>query len=324
MKIIVLDGNTLNPGDLSWGPIEQFGDFHVYDRTPNELIVERSDNAEILLTNKVPLLGATIEQLPKLKYIGVLATGYDVVDCAAAARKGVPVSNIPEYGTASVCQMVFAHILHFCNHVAHYSNQVHSGTWSESQDFCFYDKPPIELSGLQLGMVGYGKIGQAVAAVALAFGMNVKVCTRTGRDEVLSHGVSFCSLREVFAESDFVSLHCPLTADTKQMVNRDLLRLMKPTALLINTARGGLIDESALADALRSGKLAGACLDVLGIEPPDAKNPLFNIGTCAITPHISWASLAARTRLIQTAAENIAAFQSGKPKNVVNGVVFQE
>ena len=319
MRIVVLDGHTLNPGDLSWESLAALGELTVHERTPAAEIVSRAAGAGILLTNKTPLSAATIGQLPELRYIGVLATGYNVVDTEAAAARGIPVTNVPEYGTASVVQLVFAHLLNFCNHAAEHVASVRAGAWSRSPDFCFWEHPLVELSGLTLGIVGAGRIGSAVARVAEAFGMRVLVSGRPGgRQE--AGGFPRTDLQTLFRESDVVSLHCPLTEETRGLVNRDLLGCMKPGAFLINTSRGPLVVEADLAAALNEGVIGGAGLDVLGTEPPAPDNPLLNARNCYITPHIAWATLAARRRLIQTACENVRAFLAGQPIHVVNGL----
>ncbi len=318
MHIVVLDGYTLNPGDLSWDAFATLGELTVHERTPAAEIVARAAGAEILLTNKTPLSAATIGQLPVLRYIGVLATGYNVVDTEAAAARGIPVTNVPEYGTASVVQLVFAHLLNLCNHVAEHGQSVRAGAWSRSPDFCFWEHPLVELSGRTMGIVGAGRIGKSVARVAEAFGMRVLVSGRPGGNR---QGDAFerTDLQNLFRESDVVSLHCPLTEATHGLVNRDLLSLMKPGAFLINTGRGPLIVEEDLAAALNSGTIAGAGLDVLSTEPPAPDNPLLSARNCCITPHIAWATLDARRRLMQTASENLRGFLDGKRLNVVNG-----
>lgn len=315
MRIVALDGYTLNPGDLSWAPIEALGAFTSHDRTPPGDIVERSRGADVLLTNKVAFNRATIEALPDLKLIAVTATGYNIVDTAAAKARGVAVCNVPEYGTPNVAQHTFALLLELATRTGHHARTVREGAWSESADWCYWDYPLAELNGLTLGLVGYGRIGRAVANIARAFGMNVIVHRRKPGAE---DGVRVVDLDTLARESDVISLHCPLTPDNAKMVNAAFLAKMKPTALLINTARGGLVDEPALADALNAGRIAGAGLDVLTAEPPAADNPLIAAKNCVITPHIAWASRPARQRLLDVTAANIRAFKSGKPQNVVN------
>lgn len=317
-NIVVLDGYTLNPGDLSWDGLEALGDsVTIYDRTPRDEILDRASEAEVLFTNKTPLSAETIHELSDLKYIGVLATGYNVVDIDAARTRGVPVTNIPSYGTQSVAQMVFAHILNYTQRVSHHAQTVRDGRWARSQDFCYWDYPLIELEGLTMGIIGIGRIGRATAELALAFGMNV-IAYNARPPENLPERIAMMTLDEVLATSDFVSLHCPLFPATHHLVNAERLRLMKPTAFLVNTSRGPLIDETALYQALKDGEIAGAALDVLEEEPPAPDNPLYQLENCFITPHISWATHSARSRLLNTAVENLRAFLDDKPINVVN------
>ncbi len=318
MNIVVLDGYTLNPGDLSWDALQQLGPCAIHDRTPPEQVVARARDAEIVLTNKALLPRETIAALPKLKYIGVLATGYNVVDVAAAKERGIPVANIPDYGTHSVAQMTFALLLELVHRTGHHAQTVRDGRWARSADFCYWDSPLIELCGLEFGVIGFGKIGRATAKLAEAFGMKVLVHTRT-RPADLPASCEFVSLEQLLARSDVVSLHCPLTADNQQFLNTERLARMKPTAFLINTSRGPLLDEAAVAAALNAGKIAGAGLDVLSIEPPKADNPLLIAKNCLVTPHIAWATRAARARLMNFAVENLRAFLAGTPANVVNG-----
>lgn len=314
-KIVVLDGYTLNPGDLSWDKLEQLGNCEIYDRTAADQIVERVGNAEFLLINKVVMSRGIIEQLPSLKYIGVLATGYNVVDLQAAADLNITVTNIPVYGTASVAQMVFAHILNLSQHVAEHAQSVAKGQWGQCPDFCFWDFPMIELDGLTLGIVGCGRIGRQTAQVAKAFGMKVIAYDKYQDPD---SGIEFVELTELFKRSDVISLHCPLTKENEKFVNRDMLALMKNTAFLINTSRGQLIDEAALAEALNEGDIAGAGLDVLSVEPARDSNPLLTAANCYVTPHIAWATRSARSRLMDTAVENLEAFMLDTPQNVVN------
>ena len=317
MKIVVLDGFCLNPGDLDWSVFEQFGELTVYDRTPTNLTVERSKDADVLLTNKTVLNAENMSQMPNLKYVGVLATGYNVVDLQYAASRGIVVTNIPAYSTASVAQMVFAHILNLTNSVEHHSQLVRNGAWSSSIDFCFWDRPQVELAGKTIGLVGLGNTGMATARIALAFGMKViAVTSKTNLpDEIKS-----VSYNNLWRQSDIVSLHCPLSDNTRHLINAAALAQMKPTAILINTGRGPLIDEQALADALNSGQIAAAAVDVLSTEPPAADNPLLTARNCQITPHIAWATFEARQRLMSIAAGNLKAFVEGKAVNVVNGI----
>lgn len=315
-KIVVLDGYTLNPGDLDWRDLESIGDVTVHDRTPVAATVERAKGAAIVLTNKAPVSTVTIEQLPELRYIGVLATGYNVVDVAAAKAKGIVVSNVPGYGTPSVAQHVFALILELAQRSGHHAQTVRDGRWSASPDFCYWDFPLVELAGRTLGIIGFGAIGHAVAQIAHAFGMKVIASTRTPRT---AEGVEFLSVDEVFRRADVVTLHCPLTPETQGLVNAARLAEMKRDAFLINTGRGPLVVEQDLAVALDAGQIAGAGLDVLSVEPPPADHPLLRVKNCLITPHIAWATRAARARLMATTVENVRAFLSGSPVNVVGG-----
>lgn len=318
MKIVMLDAFTANPGDLSWSEFEALGTCVVHDRSlAPEVIIERAAGAEVVITNKAVLSRAVIEALPSLKYIGVLATGYNVVDIAAATERGIVVTNVPGYSSASVAQAVFALLLELTNHTGRLSDDVGAGRWTTCDDFCFWDKPLIELEGLTMGLVGLGDIGSAVARIALAFGMKVKAARRTWAVPP-PPGVEPVPLERVLSESDVISLHCPLTDDTRHLINADSLRRMKNTSYLINTARGPLIDEPALAAALEAGHIAGAGLDVVSVEPPKAGNVLFSAKNCIITPHVAWASRASRARLITKAAANLAAWQAGKAVNVVN------
>ncbi len=316
MNITILDSYTLNPGDLSWEWLSALGGLTVHDRTPRELIVERAAGAEILLTNKVALTRETIAALPELKYIGVLATGYNVVDTAAARERGIPVTNVPGYGTTAVAQHVFALLLELTQQTGLHTASAKAGDWAQSPDWCYWRTPLVELAGLTMGIVGYGAIGRAVARIAQAFGMKVIAATRTPR--AAEEGVEFVGTDELFRRADAVSLHCPLTPDTQGLVNSARLATMKPGAFLINTGRGPLIIEAELAVALRAGTLAGAAVDVLSTEPPAADNPLLTAPNCLVTPHIAWAPKASRQRLLQTVEENIRAFLAGEPVNVVN------
>ncbi|GIQ68883.1 D-2-hydroxyacid dehydrogenase [Xylanibacillus composti] len=316
MQITVLDGYTLNPGDLSWEGLQALGTLHVYERTSPELIVERAKEADIVLTNKTPLTSATIALLPKLKYIGVLATGYDVVDVEAASARNIPVSNVPTYGTDSVAQFVMALLLELCHRIGSHSQSVHRGEWSEGNDFCYWHYPLTELAGKTMGIIGLGRIGLRTAELAAAFGMKVKGYARTPKPNL--HSIEQCGLDELLRTSDVVSLHCPLTEETAGMMHRGNLAKMKNHALLINTARGKLVIEADLAAALREGVIAGAALDVLESEPPKSGSPLFGLDNCIITPHIAWASREARTRLLHTAVENVSRFMKGEPFHAVN------
>lgn len=316
MSIIVLDSHTANPGDLSWDELRALGECTIYERTAPHEVLERAACADILLTNKVVLDAATIAALPRLKYIGVLATGYNVVDVDAAHARGITVTNIPAYSTPSVAQMVFAHILNITQQVRHYADAVRAGRWCSSPDFCFWDSPLIELHGKRIGIVGLGQTGSATARIALGFGM--EVCAYTSKSpQQLPPDIRKAELDELFATCDIVSLHCPLTPSTRHLVNADRLSLMKPTAILINTGRGPLVDEEALASALNRGTLLAAGLDVLDREPPRPDNPLLSARNCYITPHIAWATTAARQRLMQTMLANVKAFLRGKPENEV-------
>ncbi len=314
MKISVLDGFTTNPGDLSWDWLKECGECTVYERTPAELIAERTKDCEIVITNKTPLRKELLETLPKLKYIGLLSTGFNIVDWEYCKEKGIPVCNIPSYSTSAVAQLVFALILEHTNAVAIHSNSVHSGEWAASKDFCYWKTPLTELDGKTLGIIGFGKIGKAVAKIAAAFGM--KVIASTNHPAPFEK-VEFCGRDELLSKSDFVSIHCPLTPLTEGMVNADFLSKMKTSAFLVNTSRGQVVDENALADALKSGVIAGAGLDVMTVEPPKSDNPLFGLSNCLVTPHIAWAGFETRERLMKIAKENVLAFLDGKPQNIV-------
>jgi glycerate dehydrogenase len=317
MKIIVLDGHALNPGDLDWSELSTLGAFTVFPRTASQEVVVRADDAEILFTNKVVINRATLEALPRLRYIGVLATGYNVVEVLAARERGIAVTNVPDYSTRSVAQLTFALLLELAHGVGHHSEAVRSGRWSSNSDFCFWDTPLIELDGLTMGIVGFGQIGRQVASIAQAFGLQVIVNSRT-RPATLPTGIEWVGLEALLRRSDVVTLHCPLTPDTVKLMNAERLALLKPDAFLINTGRGPLMDEAALADALNAGRLAGAALDVLSTEPPPTSNPLLSARNCLITPHMGWATQAARKRLMKIAAANLRAYLAGQPQNVVN------
>lgn len=315
MKIVVLDGFAANPGDISWEQMERLGELTVYERTPAALVPQRIAEAELVLTNKVVLSRELIDGAPELKYIGVLATGVNVVDLAAARERGIPVTNIPAYSTQSVAQMTFALLLELCLHVGDHSRAVHEGRWVASQDFCFWDFPLIELAGKTMGLVGFGQIGRAVARIALALGMRVVAYTRS---PIAFEGVQQVTLAQLVEESDVISLHCPLTKSTEGLISRELLSRVKEGCLLINTARGPVVDEQAVADALRSGRLAGAAMDVISAEPMRAENPLLGAPNCVITPHIAWAPKECRQRLMDIAVGNVRAFLADEPVNVVN------
>lgn len=316
MKIVVLDGYTLNPGDLSWDELKTLGECVIYDRTEPDEVLDRSAGAEMLLTNKTGLDARIINALPDLKYIGVIATGYNVVDIRAAKERGIVVTNIPAYSTPSVGQMVFAHILNITQRVQYYSDEVHKGRWANCPDFCFWDSPLIELLGKKIGLIGLGQTGYNTARIALGFGMKVWAQTSKSRLQ-LPPEIRKLEIDQIFKECDIISLHCPLTEENRGFVDKRLLASMKPTAILINTGRGGLINEQDLADALNAGVLYAAGLDVLSTEPPHPGNPLLTARNCFITPHIAWATFAARQRLMQILTENIKAYQSGKPVNNV-------
>lgn len=317
MKIVVLDGYVLNPGDLSWESLQALGEVTVYDRTAPADVVSHIGDAEVVLTNKAVLDEAVLSHLPNLKYIGVLATGYNVVDLVAARRLGLVVTNVPAYSTESVAQMVFAHLLNITQRVGHYADRNREGAWAATPDFSYYDTPLIELSGKRIGVVGYGNTGQAVTRIARAFGMNVSVFTSKPQS-ALPEGCVKAEMDELFRNCDVVTLHCPLTPDTDKLVNAARLSQMKQGAILINTGRGGLVDEAALADALRSGKLLAAGVDVLSSEPPTADNPLLQLDNCFVTPHIAWATREARARLMNQVVANVKAFMDG---HVINNVV---
>jgi glycerate dehydrogenase len=318
MKIVVLDGYVLNPGDLSWSELKELGDVVVYDRTPIDKILERASGADILITNKTPLTKNTIESLPALKYIGVLATGYNVVDVTAAMEKGIPVTNVPGYGTKAVAQAVFALLLELCNHVQNHSDAVKNGEWSSSKDFCFWNYPLVELSGKTMGIIGFGSIGKQVAEIASAFDMKVLVYSRTMTGENHRQNFTWVELEELLKQSDVVSLHCPLFPETEGIINKQSLKLMKSTAFLINTSRGPLVLEEELAQALNEGAIAGAAIDVMSKEPPEIANPLFKAKNCIITPHIAWATKEARERLMNIAVDNVKSYINGAIKNAVN------
>ena len=316
MKIVVLDGYTANPGDLSWNELEALGECVVYNRTAPAEVMERLAGAEVALTNKVVITAEHMEALPELKYIGVMATGYNIVDVEAARSRGIVVTNIPAYSTSSVAQMVFAHVLNITQNVHHHSAEVHKGRWTNSEDFCFWDTPLIELRDKKIGLIGLGNTGSNTARVAMGFGM--KVCAYTSKSHFqLPPEIKKMELDEIFRECDIVSLHCPLNDSTYHMVNAARLATMKPSAILINTGRGPLVNEQDLADALNEGKIYAAGVDVLSTEPPHADNPLLSAKNCYITPHIAWATVAARKRLMGILVENLKSYIAGKPANNV-------
>lgn len=318
MKIVVLDAYTANPGDLSWEPLSALGQLEIYDRTAPEDVVVRATGAEVVLVNKVKITREVMAALPELRYVGVLATGYNVVDIQAAHEYGVVVTNVPAYSTMSVAQMVFAHLLNITNSVAQYTGEVKGGKWSSCEDFCFYNVPLTELDGRTMGIVGLGNTGMAVARIARAFGM--KVVAMSSKSVEMLETLGICkaeSYEELFASADVLSLHCPLAEDTLHLVNAERLALMKSNAILINTGRGPLVDEQALADALNQGRLRAAGVDVLSEEPPQNGNPLLVARNCHITPHIAWATAEARQRLLATAIENVKAFVEGTPQNTI-------
>lgn len=317
MNIVVLDGYAANPGDLSWEPFRQFGELTVYPRTAAEDVIARASKADIILTNKVQFPREVLQQLPQLKLIAILATGYNTVDCEAARQLGIAVANIPAYSTESVVQMVFAHLLNVCLRVEHYANDVRKGRWSNNSDFCYWDTPLLELAGKTLGIYGLGNIGRRVAEVANAFGLRVIAHTSKAQEDLPAY-ITKVDFKELLQQSDVLTLHCPLTKDTHHLINGETLQLMQPTAILINTGRGPLVDEFEVAKALETGCLKAYCADVMGNEPPAADNPLLQVPNAFITPHIAWATFEARQRLLQIALENVKAFINGTPQNVVN------
>lgn len=319
-EIVILDGYTENPGDLSWAGFEALGKLTVYDRTPlvgDEEIIRRIGQASIVYTNKTPLRRAVFERCPGLKFVGVLATGYNVVDVAAAKERGIPVCNIPTYGTDAVAQFAIALLLEICHHVAHHDGAVHAGRWTSSPDFCFWDYPLIELAGKTMGIIGFGRIGQATGRIARALGMKV-IAVDSHANEVGLAIAEYVALDELFARSDVISLHCPLLPSTEGLINRDTIAQMKDGVILLNNSRGPLIVEQDLANALNSGKVYAAGVDVVSTEPIRADNPLLTAKNCLITPHISWAPRESRQRLMDIAVDNLAQFLNGTPVNVVN------
>lgn len=317
MKIVVLDGYAANPGDISWEPWKELGEFVVYERTAPEELLQRAEGADALLTNKVIISKESMKALPNLKYIGVLATGYNVVDIPAAKELGISVTNIPAYSTNSVAQMVFAHLLNITHHVADHSAEVVKGRWQNNKDFCFWDSPLLELCGMSIGIVGFGNTGSATARIADSFGMKVYAFTSKNQEQLPSYVTKVAELDDLFHTCDVVSLHCPLTDNTKHLVNAQRLKLMKPTSIIINTGRGPLINDQDLADALNAGTIYAAGVDVLTQEPPRDGNPLIGARNCYITPHIAWATAAARRRLQQIAFDNLSAFINGNPQNLI-------
>lgn len=321
MRIIVLDGHTLAPGDITWEPVAALGDLEVFPRTSPDEIIERAQGAQVLLTNKTRLTAATLAQLPDLQFIGVLATGYDVVDVTAAAQLGIPVCNVPGYGTNAVAQHVFALILELCRRTTLHDARVRQGAWSSNPDWCFWETTQVELTGKTMGIVGFGNIGQRVGTLANAFGMQVLAAARSSRVQPQYAPFAHADVDTLFAQADVISLHCPLTDATRGLVSRERLASMKPGAIIINTARGPLLDEQAVADALHSGHLGGLGADVVSVEPIAPDNPLLGAPRCIITPHMAWSTLTARQALMDQTARNIQAFQRGLPCNVVNAPV---
>ncbi|MBQ3131725.1 MAG: D-2-hydroxyacid dehydrogenase [Clostridia bacterium] len=317
MKIVVLDGYTENPGDLSWEKLEALGELTVYDRTPVDKVIERIGDAEIVYTNKTPITRETLDACPNIKFISVLATGYNVVDCAAAREKGIPVTNVPTYGTASVAQFAIALLLEVCHHVAHHDRAVHEGRWENNPDWCFWDYPLIELAGKTMGIIGLGRIGQATARIAKALGMRV-IASDNVKTEAGAEAAEYVELDALLGESDVVVLHCPLFPETQGIINKHTIAKMKDGVIIINNSRGPLVVEQDLADALNSGKVYAAGLDVVSTEPINGDNPLLTAKNCIITPHISWAPKESRMRIMDAAAENLKVFMAGEPINVVN------
>ncbi|WP_395804763.1 D-2-hydroxyacid dehydrogenase [Daejeonella sp.] len=318
MNLVVLDGYTLNPGDLSWDGLKHFGNLEVHERTLAADILDRCKGAEIVFTNKTPLREDVLALLPDLKYIGVLATGYNVVDVDFARSKGIKVANVPGYGTASVVQLTFSLLFELCLHVQKHSDSVFNGDWAASADFCYWNYPLIELEGKTLGIIGFGSIGQKVADVASALGMNVIAYSRTQTDQSHRKNFKWASLDELLGISDVVSIHCPLFPETQNLINKNTLKLMKKSAFFLNTSRGPIVNEQDLADALNTGLIAGAGLDVLSVEPPSSNNPLLSAKNCLITPHIAWATKEARARLMAIVEQNLAAYLKGNPVNIIN------
>lgn len=317
-KIVILDAFTTNPGDLSWDWLSNYGETEIFERTPADKIVERVKDADIIITNKTPLTRETIDQMQKAKFIALLSTGYNIVDGKAARERGIPVSNIPSYSTMAVAQLVFAYLSEFCNGVAMHSQDVRNGGWSSCPDFCYWKKPLLELYGKTIGIVGFGKIGQAVADIAEAYHMNVLAVSGHETDQSHRKNFSWVDIDTLTQKSDFISFHCPLTPETEKMLNAEFIEKCKPSAFIINTSRGPIVDEQALADALNCGRIAGAAVDVLSSEPPQKNNPLLSARNCIITPHIAWAGFETRARLMEILKSNFKAFFDGNPQNVVN------
>jgi glycerate dehydrogenase len=318
LKIVVLDGYTLNPGDLTWSGIEQQGTLAVHDRTAPDQIMARLADAEIVFTNKTPLTREHFAANPQIRFVGVLATGYNVVDITVARECGIPVSNIPTYGTMAVAQFTMALLLELCHRVGRHADSVRAGDWSACKDFCYWLNPLVELDGKTLGIIGFGRIGQAFGKIAQAFGMNILAVDEYPDKRLESATLRYTTLDDLYAKADVISLHCPLSDNNSGMINQVSIGKMKPGVLILNTSRGPLINEAELAEALKSGRVAGAAVDVLSSEPPVPDNPLLSAQNCIVTPHIAWATREARTRLINVAADNLAAFLKGKPQNVVN------
>ncbi len=318
MKIVILDGYTLNPGDLNWDGLKKFGNVEINDRTPADKVVERASDAEIVFTNKTPVSEDALNHLPKLKFVGVLATGYNIVNTEVAKQRGVIVSNVPGYGTTSVVQMTFALLLELCLHVQRHSDAVMDGKWARSADWCFWDYPLVELAGKTIGIIGFGRIGQQVGDVASAFGMNIIGSSRTQTDQSHRRNFQWADVPQLLEQSDVVSIHCPLFPETKGLINKESLQRMKRSSFLLNTSRGPIIVDEDLADALNNDVIAGAGIDVLSVEPPSKDNPLFKAKNCIITPHIAWATKEARERLMDITVNNLTAFLNGNPVNVVN------
>jgi glycerate dehydrogenase len=318
MKIVILDGYTLNPGDLTWDGLKQLGEVTVYDRTPADQVVERAEGADVIFTNKTPVNAAALNSLPDLKYIGILATGYNIIDTEVAKQKGIIVSNVPGYSTPSVVQLTFGLLLELCLHMQRHSDAVSAGRWASSVDFCFWDYPLTELSGKTIGIIGFGNIGRQVGDVATAFGMNIIGTSRHHTDQSHRSNFKWAEIPELLEQADVVSIHCPLSPETKGLINKESLQRMKSTAFLLNTSRGPVVVEEDLAQALNNGVIAGAGIDVLSVEPPAKDNPLFSAKNCIITPHIAWATKEARSRLMEITVSNLMAYKNGNPVNVVN------